>query len=384
MGLGHGAAVATGSFRPRPAATPMAETWRAIPVTRIPARPEEQFTGDRGSERIAAAVVQAAEDFGAGICHVHHWFHLSNDLVRRLKEKGHKVVVTLHDLYATCPRLFRQRDRGRVCAPAQPLSECAACVQPALGQGHALESIEQGLIARHDAYRDELAAADMVLTPSAFLRDVIQGVPALRAQDIRVLPLGITRRELRPVSPPAPVAGQLRLLHFAGIDELKGIGLILDAIARTRAPESFQLILYGREARPGLVRHFRGQHPSLRMEHRGAFESDAALMAAASTADLAVMPSELPESYGLVADEAMAMGLPLIVGELGAPLERIQGRGWGVSIQDPGAMASLLDRLRTQPGELTAMRQQSSAAPPTHRFSEHCNRVLRIYDDISG
>ena len=82
--LGVGAAVVTGAVegRGRPV------IWRgpvdSIPVTRIHQTPTERFSSEMGCERIADAVVAAARDFRADLCHLHHWFHLSFDLVRRL------------------------------------------------------------------------------------------------------------------------------------------------------------------------------------------------------------------------------------------------------------------------------------------------------------
>src|SRR5262245_42830787 len=41
------------------------------------------------------------------VVHVHHWIRLSSDLVRRAALRGIATVVHLHDLFVTCPRVFR-------------------------------------------------------------------------------------------------------------------------------------------------------------------------------------------------------------------------------------------------------------------------------------
>ncbi len=81
-------------------------------------------------------------------------------------------------------------------------------------------------LARKD---EELARADLVITASTFARDSVARAPGLKAP-IRVIPYGTRPGNLNP--PRVPASGKLRVLFVGALSQAKGLGYLLEAVAR--------------------------------------------------------------------------------------------------------------------------------------------------------
>lgn len=139
-----------------------------------------------------------------------------------------------------------------------------------------------------------------------------------RPDQVRVLPPGV---DLRLWRPPAggrrPPGEQLRLLMVGGDFVRKGGELLLAALA-TPGGDRFHLDVVTRDAVPDA--------PNVRV-HRAEANSPL-LQSLYERADLFVMPS-LAECFGIATVEAMASGLPVIVGDTGAGREIVgSDAGW--------------------------------------------------------
>lgn len=69
------------------------------------------------------------------------------------------------------------------------------------------------------------------------------------------------------------------------------------------------------------------------------------------------MPSTTLEAMGLVALEAQACGLPVLYQPVPGLSEALAASGVATDFTNPAALARDLDRLRTTPGLLPALRQ---------------------------
>jgi glycosyltransferase involved in cell wall biosynthesis len=350
-----------------------------IPVTCIRRSREEAFSADFGCERIGARIDAVLARFAPDVCHVHHWQALTDDVVRRCRSAGARVVVTLHDLWTTCPRFFRIRpdvESPGECPPDLPLTTCAECLKPDLGTWP-LDEIASWLGRRHERVQADLAEADVVTTMSAAMRDTLRAVPFFRRADVRVLPIGVMRNDLAPVQPPPPVPGRLRIANWAGLDPRKGVDLLLLALGGSLHAESFELHLWGSTGDDVYRERLeRARGASLKVHWHGKFSDDDALRTIASTVDLAVFPS-LSEPYGLAQDEAMLLGMPLVVSDRGAPPERVGSRALIV----PPRVAELraaLEGLLADPSRLVDLR--NGACRP-RRLAEHHPELLDLYRD---
>lgn len=346
-------------------------------ITTIHRRPSERFSGDLGSPRIESAVVNAAQAFAPDVCHVHHWHALTPTLVRTLATIA-PVVVTLHDAYPTCPRFFRTRTPPELCAPTTTAEDCAACLEADLGMPAA--QLTEVIARRSAEFAAELAAASRVVAVSTDLAARLRAVPSISGIEIDAVPLGLARVP-GPVCPPTPAPGRLRLAHWCGVEARKGLDLVADAIAGSAHSAAFELHVYGREIAAGTIDRLRARMGRGQLEFHGPFEAIEGLRAIAATCDAALAPSLLPETYGLAVDEALSMGMPVVVGRTGAPCQRIGQRGIAVPTDSPEPLRDVLERWLRDPDELAKLRNGAHGA---RALDEHLQQIHEIYRCIGS
>jgi glycosyltransferase involved in cell wall biosynthesis len=96
-------------------------------------------------------------------------------------------------------------------------------------------------------------------------------------------------------------------------------------------------------------------------------------------------PSLWYETFGLVVDEAAAMGIPAIVSDISAAAERVENgvTGWHMRSGDAGDLAQCLEATRDN-ARLTAMGQAAYDRfwrnPPT--AIRHVEGLMSIYDQV--
>jgi len=260
-------------------------------------------------------VVRAAAD--CDLVHVHHWYSSSLDLVRYLAVER-AVVLHLHDAFAVCARSFCVPQHGASCPTGGGADACVGCLAPdfaALGSGGVRALLE----ARRDLLQVEFAAADAVVAPSAFLARLVAEM--LGSREPQVVPHGLCvvaqpAREFHPRAAGEP----LRLLHPGNRTTVKGCMDLARAVAALPAA-SVSLRFVGREVEPGLDRKL-AELGGENVVIEGEYSADEWPWLAAEH-DLCLLPSRAAESYGLVAEEALAHGLPTWVSDRGALAERV-------------------------------------------------------------
>ncbi|MBA3831731.1 MAG: glycosyltransferase family 4 protein [Chthoniobacterales bacterium] len=153
-------------------------------------------------------------------------------------------------------------------------------------------------LARKD---EELALADVIITPSTFSKESLALAPGIQAP-VRVIPYGAN--SLGQKREPNDQRMRLRVLFVGSLTQAKGLGYLLEAVARLAGEIDFTLI--GRRVSatvpaPAVLDPYRWI-PSLPHDE---------LLQEMSRHDVLVLPS-LHEGFGLVMSEAMSQGLVVI------------------------------------------------------------------------
>lgn len=210
--------------------------------------------------------------------------------------------------------------------------------------------------ARRALYREALAASSAVLAVSGSLAAEITALDAsitprlavvgnVVAVDDFALPLAGTR-----------TPGELLFVGFR--KPSKGIAVLLEAFGRVLAARpGVRLRLIGAPGSPGDERRWRSQAAALGIAPAVSFEPEAdrrAVAAAMQRADVFVHPSSR-ETFGVVAAEALASGLPVVAADSGGVSE-VLGRdpdrnGRLVPRDDPVAMAEAILDVLARRGE---------------------------------
>jgi glycosyltransferase involved in cell wall biosynthesis len=370
--LGLLPAVFCGSERRDDATRSAAESFHGVAVTRFFRRQDERFGVDFAPPALLAAVAAAVRAFAPDVVHLHHWFNLGDALLQALAPLP--AVGQLHDAYAACPRFFLRRPDGFDCGGALPVEveRCVACIAPDDGA----PDLAGRLAARRARFAGEVGRMHAVIAPSeshAELMAAAQVAPRARIVALPLgLPLGPSERPIRP--PHRPAQGRLRVVHFGHLSRLKGVDLLLAAV-RALAPRGVALDLLGAPV-AGEEAELRRLADGLPVRWHGAYDA-ARLAAVVGDCDVAIFPSRARETFSFVVEEAIALGLPVVVSDRGAPARRVAGFGRVVAVDDAAPLVATLTAFLDRPETLAAMR---AALPPTPiLLADHARAVHEHY-----
>jgi len=197
---------------------------------------------------------------------------------------------------------------------------------------------------------------DGVLTVSQVSADQIVTEMGVPRPALRTIPLGADLDVFSPDPAQPRVPGRIVVVTSADVP-LKGLGVLLEALAKIRVERPAQLVCVGR-ARPGGAAHTRIDALGLgdAVEFRSGLSRDE-LVALLRSSEVAVVPS-LFEGFCLPAVEEMACGLPLVATRAGALPEVVGPDGEAAMLVPPGdaeALAGALGRLLADPALRTRL-----------------------------
>ncbi|HYM69403.1 MAG TPA: glycosyltransferase [bacterium] len=393
-------------------------------------RPESdaaRLRADVAAPDIERAVDEAIRTLRPDIVHIHDLSGVPVSVVSAARASAVPVVVTFHDFWPFCRQFLLVRpglvpcsgsDGGRNCARycAQPapatrrFARWADATLPAglrdgvrwaqrlyrrrrggsgsqfvvgdraAGDGVADPRLAGAYAARETGMREVLLDADCLLTVSEFAKAVYvrHGYPQER---IRVLPLalqaaGQVQRRAR-----AFERYPVRFGYLGRVTPWKGAHLLAEA-ARGVPAASAQFTFYGAvedEDRAHLTA-LSGGHPGLRFAGR---YSRSELGRILDEIDVAVFPSIMTETLGLVGLEAQAAGIPIIGAAHGAITEYVRDGQTGLlfSPGDVEALRAGILRVVEHP-DLIARLSAAIAAP--RRMDEHVDAVELAYAGVLG
>ena len=296
----------------------------------------------------ARRVQQDAARRSPDVVHVHNtWFALTPSVLGPLRELGLPVVATLHNYRLVCAAatLFRDGAPCTDCVGSHP----GHAVRHGCYRGSSLQSaVAAGSIALQAARGTWHRDVDRFLALTEFgRRQFIEGgLPAdrLEVKSNSVADPGPRHR---------PPSASRRVVFLGRLSEEKGLGVLLEAWRR--AASSLELVVVGtgpmgdtlRASAPAGVRFLGSLSPeqvrSLLLEARAL-----------------VFPSVWFEGQGLVALEAAAARLPVLLSDLGAMTELFAPHAHNLLMApgDPSAVAAAIARLEDDAfvdthGELT-------------------------------
>jgi glycosyltransferase involved in cell wall biosynthesis len=155
----------------------------------------------------------------------------------------------------------------------------------------------------------------------------------------------------------------------------KGVDILLEAHAGL--PDAPPLVFLGRPYSPP------AGAPSRNVRVLG-LRDHATVLEAARRSAVTVVPSLLPEAFGLIALEAMAMGTPVVAARSGALPEIVEDGATGLLVP-PGDVDALRDALERLLSDQALRRQMGAAARRrAEQFSESTvvPRLERVYRDL--
>ncbi|MBK8100311.1 MAG: glycosyltransferase [Planctomycetes bacterium] len=343
---GHEVVVAASSSRSYFGDERHDEEWEGTRVHRFYKHVDEWDTQGHRRPRLLTLWCELLRRERPDAVHVHSMASWGTGCVEVARDLGIRTVLSFHDVWVTCPRYFRLPPEGSgiVCPTGAGRGPCAPCVNLSLHSPD-LATVVAAIGARDAAVRAEVALADALTAPSrTAARLVRQHLPTDRS--ITVIPHGV----IHPVpadefgTPPAP-GDTLRVGTFGNLVREKGIVELVDAVAGLPCELHLHGPFFDPELQAKLHERAREQGTTL-IWHGGYRIGDPH---PTRHLHLAVFPSRCQETYGLVVDEALAHGVPVVVSDQGA----LQERG-----ELPGVVVSTLPSLPTTLHDLVTRRDR--------------------------
>ncbi len=338
------------------------------------------------SARVGARFRELLQREKPDLVHVLHWLRLTRDLVQIAAEERIPAVISLGDSWVSCPLTFRVKPDSQVpCEEALSAMTCISCAAKVLPRTPWV-SMEAGFMEfanRGMALTKELQLAQACLVPSQSFADrQQQGLgPAVQMRAKLQAPCGV-EDSFAAQRKPLPVAPlPLRLGSWGQLSQLKGSDLLFEAIAGLESPGSVRLELAGGEQTEGYVQSLQAQYPSVQATYHGPYEVAELPTHAVTAVHAMLSASRAPESFGIVLEEARALGLPSVLPNLGAFRERA-GESLGSLMFDVGDALSLrkaIERLLAEKQLLSTLRD---SLPPAIRqldvLEQHCAHYERV------
>lgn len=315
------------------------------------------------------------------LVHLHNiQYYLGPSLLPMLQASA-PVIQTVHDARAFCPRWTPK------VIPSGPRLCCypmgTHCVRHGCYPFHRtsaslFENMEKFLLVGWEMLL--MRKLDRILAPSAYMREQLRlnGFPEHR---LETLPPFLSTAF--PLSQPDPVR---RGILFSGrIEESKGIRPFLECLALIKQTAwTAQVAGTGTllaEARAIADR----QGLSERVAFVGHLSADA-LAHALATARILVMPSLMPESFGLAGLEAMAHGTPVVAFDSGGIAEWLKDgeTGFRVPWGDVPALAMRVRQLLEDDELAQTLGRQGQHRAQQFDRERHVKRLCEIYAEVTA
>ena len=263
--------------------------------------------------------------------------------------------------------------------------------------GHLKNGVARASADREPAVRIEeeariLGAVDRIVAATTVERTHLVKHYGADPARIAVIPCGVDTNLFLPGDQAAARAvlgldDQLQLLYVGRLAPIKGLETLLDAMARLRAAGTrVHLSIVGGDADEPLNGHEGELRARLaRLDLRSAVtfvgaQPQERLRAWYVAADATVLPSHY-ESFGMVAMEAMACGIPVVASRVGGLQTTVRDGVTGLLVpdHDPAALAGALDRLLGDPDLRFRLGREGVQWAARHRWPCIAEAVCREY-----
>ena len=326
-------------------------------------RVEQGDDGNWDNPLAATAVADWLQEFGPDVIHMHTLQTLGVGVVEAAANSGSRTVVTMHDLWWWCSRLFLVDVDLEPCPLVTDVGTCA-CARTAAWRAERAARLTQ-----------VLGRVDLILVPSSTLRDVViaNGVPPERVE--------VDENDLATTVIPLEVGadvddnGPVHFLYLGGDSPLKGADVIRAAAHELAGVGGWTLDAFGLS--PG--------HLPDQVRATPAFAPDD-LMSVLGRADVLVIPSIARESFSIAAREALVAGLAVITSDCLGPEEVVRD-GINGLVTPTGDAPALADAMRTlvdDPETLRRLRHHVASEPVTIRSTaDHVDALVERYRTLA-
>ncbi len=248
--------------------------------------------------------------------------------------------------------------------------------------------------ARVDAEARVVACSDVLVANADEERRQLIELYGADADRIEIVAPGVDRALF---SPGSAVGARTAIRYEGGplvlfvgrIQPLKGVDIAVEALAQLSDPTATLMIVGGASGAEGdiEVHRIRGLITKHGLDDRVRFvepQPHYALSTYYRAADVLVMPSN-SESFGLVALEAAACGVPVVAAAVGGlrTLVRDGVTGYLIDDREPAHYAAAIDKILGDPTHAAALGAAAAIQASRYPWSGLAARLRRIYEELA-
>jgi D-inositol-3-phosphate glycosyltransferase len=341
------------------------ENVRVVHLSAGPPRPIEkarlhQHLGEFEENLLRFAAVEGGREPAYDLLHSHYW--LSGSVALRLQKRWEIPHVTMFHT------LGEVKNRARVTEHEAPL--------------------------RIRVERQLAVEADRIVCASQHERHLLARLYDADPDQIAVVPCGVDLDLFQPqdkeTSRRALGLSDERIILFVGrIEPLKGIDILINAVAQLAEESDFYVLIVGGDKRSRRqVSHLQELASDLGIGERvcflGAVDHEK-LPLYYNAADVCVVPSYY-ESFGLVALEAMACGTPVVASRVGGLTGTVKDgeTGYLISWRCPEPFAERLELLLDNETLRRHFGEAAREVVERYRWANVAEAVVGLYEELLG
>ena len=254
----------------------------------------------------------------------------------RSEHHGVRLTVTAHDYFAICPSFVLLNAEGRYCG-IPDLAECASCMKRHEASYVALTPPTE-IGPWRALWGRCLQAADEIRCFSESTRQhLLRAYPALPVERITVVPHEATYAPAR--QPRVELRAPLVIGVVGEISPQKGAHVVREMVERIERQQlAVRVVVLGT---------LNVAQKSDRLKVTGAYRrEDLVALVEENGVNMFFFPSIWPETFSYVVAEMIALGLPIVAFDLGAPAERLRhyrSARLAPEVSAEAALATLVD-----------------------------------------
>ncbi len=386
--------------------------YEGIPVITFGLNPEfiNAVEKQTVSGRLTTEVLEKIlNQFSPDIVHING---LKQGLVTLCNEMKIAHVVTAHHMGIACPSGDLLRSDYSICNKGTNYTDCVPCcsilrapkwytggilgrippviyrpIGKMLNNVKKLPHIGRGLIypwlieQSISAEKKLLEEARLIIAPSMAIRELLTR-NGCKAEKITLVPHGIEPFHKLPIE---KIDGRpIRFGYLGRIDPSKGLHILLKAAELLSDGALCELHIFGATRNPWDEEYYKKALARYRGKTKvfshGSIGQNK-LSEAFAKIDILVVPSLLPEAFGLVVQESFFAGRPVIVANSGALVEQVRDGvdGFVVERNNSKALAEAMQKFVDNPELIIEMSRQIL---PVKTIQQYVDEIEKIYHQL--